>query len=157
MEYQKALQIAEKVKQQLEPYCDRIEIAGSIRRKKPQVKDIEVVAIPNDRFQLGMIVNKWKKIRGDISGKYLQRTLPEGINLDLFFATERNWGYIFSIRTGNAEFSRQILANGWVKAGFTGKEGMLIKNSQEQEIREEIDLFNLIGIDFVPPEQRELK
>lgn len=30
----------------LGPYCERMEIAGSIRRGKPEVKDIELVAIP---------------------------------------------------------------------------------------------------------------
>ena len=43
MEYNKALEIAEKTKAQLAPYCERIEIAGSIRRKKPDVGDIEIV------------------------------------------------------------------------------------------------------------------
>ncbi len=30
----------------LAPYCERIEIAGSVRRARPSVKDIELVAIP---------------------------------------------------------------------------------------------------------------
>ena len=34
MELKKALNIAEKVKSLLAPHCERIEIAGSIRRKK---------------------------------------------------------------------------------------------------------------------------
>ena len=38
MEYQKALSIAEKVKEILSPFCERIEIAGSIRRKKTRRK-----------------------------------------------------------------------------------------------------------------------
>ncbi len=33
----------------LEPACERIEIAGSIRRRKAEVKDIELVAIPHIR------------------------------------------------------------------------------------------------------------
>ncbi len=46
MKLDKALEIAERTKKLLAPYCERIEIAGSIRRKKPEVKDIELVAIP---------------------------------------------------------------------------------------------------------------
>ncbi len=30
----------------LEPYCARIQVAGSIRRRKEMVGDIEIVAIP---------------------------------------------------------------------------------------------------------------
>lgn len=156
MNHQQALQIAEKVKQELKPYCNRIEIAGSIRRLKSEVKDIEIVAISNDRFQLGLIVNQWKKLKGDVGGKYLQRELPEGINLDLFFATEKNWGLIFAIRTGSAEYSHKVLAVSWVKAGYKSVNGMLTKNNQEVEVREETDLFQLIRINYVPPEEREI-
>lgn len=31
----------------LAPTCDRIEVAGSIRRERPEVKDIELVAVPH--------------------------------------------------------------------------------------------------------------
>jgi len=155
MKLQEAQQIAEKVKKQLEPYCDRIQTGGSIRREKPIVKDIEIIAIPNDRFQLGLIVNKWKKIKGDVGGKYLQRELPEGIKLDLFFANEKNWGLIYAIRTGSAEYSHKTLAIGWVKAGYKSKEGTLYKDKIPVEVREEIDLFNLIGIKYTEPKLRE--
>ena len=154
MEYEQALQIAERVKQELKPYCERIAIAGSIRRKKPEVKDIEIVAIPNDRFEIGLIINKWKKIKGNVDGKYMQRELPEGIKLDLFFANEKNWGYIFAIRTGSAEYSHKVLATGWLKAGYKGVDGMLTKNKQEIEVREEEDLFKLIGVEYVEPRLR---
>ena len=156
MKYKQALEIAERIKQEFKPHCKRIEIAGSIRRKKAEVKDIEIVAIPNDRFQIGLIVNRWKRIKGDAGGKYLARQLPEGINLDLFFAAERNWGLILAIRTGSAEYSHKVLAVGWVKAGYKSIEGMLTKNNNQIEVREEIDLFNLIGVNYVQPEEREL-
>src|ERR1700750_2314871 len=45
--------IAQKLIERIKPYCVRAEIAGSIRRCKPEVKDIEIVAIPKyeDRQQ----------------------------------------------------------------------------------------------------------
>jgi DNA polymerase/3'-5' exonuclease PolX len=46
MDGAQALAIAERTRAALAPYCDRIEIAGSIRRRNPSVKDIELVAIP---------------------------------------------------------------------------------------------------------------
>ena len=156
MENTKALEIAKKIETKLKPFCDKIQIAGSIRRQKANVKDIEIVAIPNDRFQLGLIVNRWKKIRGDVGGRYLQRVLPEGINLDLFFATENNWGHILAIRTGSAEYSHRVLAIGWVKAGYKSIDGILHKGSNPIEIREEEDLFRLIGLDYVEPQYREV-
>ena len=41
--------IADELRDLLAPACERIEIAGSIRRRKPEVRDIEIVAIP--RFE----------------------------------------------------------------------------------------------------------
>ena len=67
MEYEVAIEIAEKVKALLLPHCERIEIAGSVRRKKPNVKDIEIVAIPKPfdtgLFESGIatVVNKWQE------------------------------------------------------------------------------------------------
>ncbi|MES1181962.1 MAG: hypothetical protein ABUL44_04115, partial [Flavobacterium sp.] len=65
MEYSKAKSIADKAILLLKEHCIRIEIAGSIRRKKSEVKDIEIVAIPKPYdtglFESGIatIVNKW--------------------------------------------------------------------------------------------------
>ncbi len=41
-----ALRLAEYLKERFEPYCERVEIAGSVRRGKPEVKDIELVVVP---------------------------------------------------------------------------------------------------------------
>lgn len=38
--------IAQALVVRLEPGCERIEIAGSLRREKPHVRDIEIVAVP---------------------------------------------------------------------------------------------------------------
>ena len=162
MDIIEAKNIADKVVEQLKPYCERIEIAGSIRREKPNPKDIEIVAIPKPYgiglFESGIatVVNKWGKIKGELPCKYTQRMLPEGIKLDLFFAQPENWGLIFAIRTGSADYSHKILANKWSKLGYKSVNGMLTKDSQDVPIYEEIDLFNLLGIRYVKPKFREL-
>ena len=163
MRYSEAYAIALRILKELKPHCERIEIAGSIRRKKTFVKDIEIVAIPKPYevglFQSGIanVVSKWEKVKGELPCKYTQRILPDGIKLDLFFAEPGNWGYIFAIRTGSAEFSRNVLALGWKLKGYRGEKGWLIKDKSTHAIPEEEDLFELIGIDFMQPEKREVK
>ena len=153
---QQAKAIADNLVGELRPFCDRIEIAGSIRRRKPEVKDIEIVCIPNDLEILQFIatVEQWQKIKGEATGKYTQRKLPEGINLDLFMANSNNWGLIFAMRTGSAEYSHRTLATTWVKLGYKSVEGMLTKNGVEVHVPEERDLFSLLGIDYIEPEYR---
>ncbi len=119
-----ALEIANRIKLELEPHCDRIEISGSIRREKPWVKDIEIVAIPKP-YETGLfssgiapVVEQWKKVKGELPCKYTQRILPEGIKLDLFFAQPDNWGLIYAIRTGSADYSHKVLATNWVRLGY---------------------------------------
>lgn len=163
--YAEAHAIALDILAQLEPHCFRAEIAGSIRRKKPLVGDIEIVAIPKP-YGIGMfedglaaVVNKWEKAKGDMEyGKtgYTQRILPSGIKLDLFFAKEDNWGNTFAIRTGSAEYSHKVLATTWVSLGYHSEDGYLCKDGKRCEIREEQDLFDLLGLRYVEPEERNL-
>jgi DNA polymerase/3'-5' exonuclease PolX len=160
--YATAYKIALEVLEQLKPHCERIEIAGSVRRKKAEVGDIEIVAIPKPYkiglFQTGIatVVNQWQKVKGELPCKYTQRILPSGIKLDLFFAEEGNWGSVFAIRTGSADYSHKVLANGWVRQGFKSEGGYLFRDGERYEVREEKDLFKLIGVPYVEPEDRNL-
>lgn len=163
--YAEVYKVAQKVLEELKPHCSRIEIAGSLRRKKSEVGDIEIVAIPlpytTGMFESGIasVVNKWEKVKGELEygiTKYTQRILPEDIKLDLFFAEEKNWGSIFAIRTGSADYSHKVLAKGWVRQGFKSEGGYLYRNGEKYEVREEEDLFRLIGIPYVEPEDRNL-
>lgn len=163
--------IAESIREKLQPYCERIEIAGSIRRRKPVVKDIELVAIPKKieipegLFDTALIVhpefcrivNGLEKVKGEPTGKYTQRILPEGIKLDLFMANKDNWGLIYAIRTGSATFSHRVLARGWVKMGYKSIEGYLTMDGRRVAVPEETDLFRIVGIPYIDPEHRNIE
>ena len=160
-----ANKIAEAVLEQLRPHCKRVQIAGSIRRKKENVGDIEIVATPlpysNGMFEDGLakVVNQWEKVKGELEygkSKYTQRILPEGIKLDLFFAEEDNWGYTLALRTGSADYSHKVLASGWVHRGFKSIDGYLWKDDEKYEVKEERELFDIVGIPYVDPEKRNL-
>jgi len=190
MNYGKALPIAEKFKDAISPYCDRVEIAGSVRRHRADVGDIEIVCIPKfETYEVSdglftklkttynrgfiKIVDSMNILKGDAeNGKYMMRYSGRAeIKFDIFVACKENWGYQFAIRTGSAKFSHLVLALGWSKKGFRGHEGflysrddyekidgklVLMKDAKIVPLYEEIDLFNLIGMDFVEPENRNL-
>ena len=162
MQLQKAKEIADRILIELKPHCERIEIAGSIRREKPEPNDIEIVAIPKaydvGLFESGIatVVNQWKKVKGELPCKYTQRILPEGIKLDLFFAAPENWGLIFAIRTGSAEYSHRVLASRWVRFGYKSENGMLTRYGKKYTIKEEKDLFKMLNLDWVEPTERSL-
>lgn len=158
--------IAERLKAELAPYCERIEIAGSIRRQKAEVKDIELVVIPKrvvaDMFGTATephpdfcrIINALEKVKGEPTGKYTQRILPEGIKVDIFIADADNWGLIYAIRTGSADFSYKILGGAWVRCGYKSVNGYLMSGDTRVPVREEAELFALLRLPFTPPEER---
>ena len=160
MDYEYALNIANDVVDRLKPHCERIEIAGSVRRKKPiNIHDIEIVAIPKpyevDLFASGiaLVIPKWEKVKGELPCKYTQRIHESGAKLDIFFATPENWGFMFAVRTGNASFSKH-LGKMWVKYGYKGVEGNLMRSGKKIAVREEVELFKMLGLKYVEPEER---
>lgn len=182
MDLKQALEIAEKCKAVLAPACQRIEIAGSIRRKKPAVKDIELVCIPKmgyksrtsglfaDDIDLSWPCRQFEecigllghKIKGRFYGRYLQRELNYGvlktdvINLDIFVCTPINWGFIFAIRTGPAEFSKYLMAFGKYKSLRFENGNVYRLGSPENliSVPDEADFFKLLEYDCPDPEKR---
>lgn len=170
MKLAQAKKIAAKYLMALAPYCERISVAGSIRRERPEVKDIEIVCVPKevktarDLFsdqsirhpKFLEVINSLKRIKGTAEGKYTQQRLPEGINLDLFMVTKETWGLQLAIRSGSAEFSHMVLARGWTSLGYKSCDGILWKDGKPVYIREEKELFDLLGLDFMDPKEREI-
>ncbi len=82
MKLQDAKIIANKYIELLKPYTNRISVAGSIRREKPEVKDIEIVCVVNPKFLWEFSDSVYKMgeiIKGKPSGKYVQIELEEEI------------------------------------------------------------------------------
>lgn len=172
MRLNEARVFAEQLCAKLRPHCDRIEIAGSIRRQRPEVKDIEIVCIPH-RISTGLFgddlqvdsgfitaVNSMAGSKGSPDGKYAQRVLKFSggeIAVDIFMTTPKIWGSIFAIRTGSADFSHYALAKAWNKLGWRSKEGVLInEQGEEASFKEEQDLFQFLGMAYISPEFRDV-
>lgn len=78
-----ALPVAERVVEWLRPGCERIEIAGSLRRGRPIVHDIELVAIaqvvdrPDGMFNTARVDVLDERIAGLMANGYLAPRLVE--------------------------------------------------------------------------------
>src|SRR5437867_4027103 len=95
-----AQKIADEIMATLTPFCLRIEIAGSIRRQKPEnIKDVEVVLIPSPYClsKLADIINnRWGRPSiGKWPSKYTR--IRSVYNIDIFTATLDNWAMILFI------------------------------------------------------------
>lgn len=168
--------VAQQVVTHIRPALQRSEVAGSIRREKSVVGDVEVVAIPDDREKLYKLLSEVGQIiKPGVPGiipwspkpdaRYVRVRLIQEMNLDLFLASHRNWGGLFLMRTGSAAGSDGNSFNGFVPGIFSrfkklsggGRmtEAMPTMPTGEQlEVPEEMDFFDLLEMDFVPPPER---
>ena len=166
MNYRKALEVAEKYHLLLRPWCERIEIAGSLRRQKTEVHDIEFCCIPRtvesglfgdekmSHPQFVEAVDSLEKIKGSPLGRYVQRKLPEGLNLDIFICTKENWGYQLAIRTGPASFSRDMVIKNIKRMGLKPDEGYIWYQGRIMPVPEEKFLFDMIKVPYLEPHLR---
>ncbi len=173
----------------LAPTCERIEIAGSVRRRNAEIGDIEIVCIPHtlaaatqpDLFGVtttfAPAINRLDACVRDLIhmgtgweyrpdkngrpafGERYKRLTFEGFGLDLFSVlSPAQFGVIYTIRTGSAEFSHRLvtprLLGGWLPTGMSVKDGALWDQGRLIETPEEVDLFRAIGVQRLPPEQR---
>lgn len=185
MIHAKALEIAEQLTAQIQPYCERVEIAGSLRRQKSEVKDIEIVAVPkyenwqNESFlfaqkqPVNLLHELWAQCRQKHSvkwikpgvskilpwqpkpdGKYWRGYLPDyDIKLDLFLSKPDNFGAIFLIRTGSAEFSQAVVT--YAKGiGKRCVDGFFTVHGEPTATPTEADVFSLLRLAYIEPKHR---
>ena len=119
--------------ERLEDVCDRIEVAGSIRRRRQFVGDIEILCIPKtggldlfgepvegdsalDRCCLELLDQGLIEYRLNVDGvkmygplnKYV-RHVGSGIPVDIFTTAADRWGMALLVRTGPREFNQSVM------------------------------------------------
>ena len=148
--------VAEDFILRIQPYCFRTEIAGSIRRGELEPNDIEIVAIPKDLMALKSIMDKQDYIKGKFPSKYSQIRYQRE-KIDIFWCSKENWGNIFLIRTGDWHFSKWIMGSKTREVGLRQREGYLWKGDERLNCFEEMDVFKLLGMDYIEPNKRGIR
>lgn len=177
-----ARQVANEIVTVLAPACKRIEIAGSIRRLKPEPKDVEIVFIPRTQdVQIDLfggcetislvddVLNNLMdagKLRPDQAtkrwGPKYKRLIhvASQIVIELFAAEADNWGYILALRTGPADFNHMLVTPRWqggmLPPYLTLASGYVMRTENQEIIRvtSEMSFFDMLGIPCWPPEER---
>lgn len=160
MNLAKARSIAEKVKAHLEPCCERIEIAGSIRRKRPVVRDIDFVLIPVNQGQLIYKLQELGTIKA--RGQKLIRCMTPEIQVDVYVATEETWATLLLIRTGSTAHNIRLCTLARKKGMILKADGSGLFDLVDCEGREsriagdsEESIFIALGVLYKVPEERE--
>lgn len=171
-----ALPLAESLVERVRCITLRCEIAGSVRRRKENVKDIELVAIVDDYEGLyKRLAEAGRFIKPGVpdiidwpakpGAKYVRMLLNEELKLDLFIANKDNWGGIYTMRTGSGVGPDGNPYNGFVPRLFSrwkrvSKGGKMtggqptLPDGTMLSVPEEEDFFALCKAKWIPAEER---
>ena len=157
MELESAKKIADVVIKRLSPYCQRIEVAGSIRRRKAIVHDIDLVLIPSDAWNLeGEVLAMARPFQPKMSGEKLKRFDYKGAQIDLYFASPETWATLLLIRTGSKESNIRLCSRakdmGWHLAA--SGDGLFNETGKRIAGDTELSIYNALGLRWQEPSER---
>ena len=173
MKLEQARVIAEQLRDQFMPYCERIEIAGSVRRGRSEPKDLDLVVIPKTTVELdcfdnpigvrslfhpeAMELGELKKN----GPRHKQIWLPaHEIHVELWIVLPpAQWGVILTLRTGPADFSMWIVTprhkGGALPSFLKIQDGAVWNGKSALDVPEEQDFFRLLELPFMDPRERK--
>jgi DNA polymerase/3'-5' exonuclease PolX len=180
MKLQDAKRIAWEVIECLSPGCEQIVYAGSTRREKPEVKDLEIVYISKmvpqqiDLFTTDLVpateeliadlVDRRLWLYDDVvrrNGPKYRRMMHAhtGFTIELFRAQTDNWGLTLALRTGPAEFNHWLVnrMGGAMPVDMCMRDGYLWKRGKRLDSPDEETFFAQIGVPCWPPKERSKK
>ena len=165
---EKADKLAGHVKEALAPFCDQIEIVGSVRRRRPVVNDLDLVCLPKlgEFHALRARVLEKTYLVLDGAENLIVRQHVTHFQIDIFVArpTERdlfqskpgNFGSLLICRTGSKEHNIYLVETA-KRAGLRWNPyyGVYDGHGHCIAAETEADIFRALGLDFIPPEKRE--
>ncbi len=154
--------LANQIKAAVEVHCEKIEIAGSIRRRRPVIHDIDFVAIAKSDAEWQKINEELRKLKAkpNCAGSSLIKAYVPCQNglfqVDFYRAKPSTYGITLLIRTGSADH------NMWL-AGVAISKGMRLKYS-EGLMKEgkpiagetEASVFAALNLPCTLPSEREI-
>lgn len=172
--------LAGKIAAEIRLACERCEIAGSVRRKRPDVGDIELVVIPlyaPDLFggacqslldpallrlvELGRLVPASKNL-GVLKRYYIGSMHRSGIlfKLEINISTPERWPVELAIKTGPAEFSHRLVTprskGGYLPGDCTIGDGWQIRqNGELLRFADEREFITWACGQWIEPEARQ--
>jgi DNA polymerase/3'-5' exonuclease PolX len=174
--------VAEELVVRLHPACERLLIAGSLRRGKELVGDVELVFVPklvvepvdllsvyvasradgeiSRMLEDGTLTKRPNKLGGYSWGEKnkLAVHVASGVPVDLFRTSEENWWNCVVLRTGSAESNTRIATEaqrrGWAWNPY-GPGFTNLRDGRVEPMGSERAVFEFVGMDYREPWARE--
>lgn len=140
----------------------KITIAGSVRRWKETIGDVDIlVAASDSKPIMNYFVNLPEVERIYARGETKSSVkLKSGLDVDLRVIPEESYGAALNYFTGSKEHNIALRELA-IKKGYKLNEYGLFKIKNRRQIKiagsTEEGIYNLLGLDYIPPEMRENK
>ncbi|MDE2144401.1 MAG: DNA polymerase/3'-5' exonuclease PolX [Patescibacteria group bacterium] len=154
-----ALPLAESIKEKLAVLREvkKIEIAGSLRRRKETIGDIDILAVAdNSKPVMSRFVSLPEVAKVLAHGETKSSVkLSNGIDVDLRVVPDKSYGAALNYFTGskdhNVALREMAVKRGWKlnEYGLFDKKGKQIAGKTEE------DLYKAFGLQYIEPELRE--
>jgi DNA polymerase (family 10) len=161
--------LASKILQGIEPFCLRAEVAGSFRRRKDSINDLDIVIQPKPtpliwlqilktiRHEFVAVTEKQGDKLATLYLPFASKQGPGHIQVDFYRADPTTWGILLLVRTGSKEHNVYLcnlaLSKGLrlqYSQGLTDRNGNVVASRAEEEV------FEALGLPFIQPKDREV-
>lgn len=156
----KVLPLARELLEQLQNKAPatKLCLAGSLRRWKESIKDIDILATSRDAKKVMKVFVKLPHVQDILMHGPTKSsvTLSGGLQVDLRVVEEGSFGAALAYFTGSREHNIKLreLAR---QAGLKINEYGIFRASDDKKLggEKEEDLYRLLGMQYIPPELRE--
>lgn len=138
------------------PATQRVEVAGSLRRRRESVKDIDFVLSSQAPEAAAELFTTHESV-----GEIVQRgqtksavRLHNGLQADLRVVADDEFPYILHHFTGSKEHNVELRARA-IDLGLKINEYGLFRGEERIDCIDEAAFFKVLGLDYIPPELRE--
>jgi len=142
------------------PGVKRITVAGSLRRKKETIGDIDILLIAENHLRK-KIINKiisLPQVENIIAAGQTKASVQlkiKHIQVDIRIVTEDEYGAALLYLTGSKEHNIQLRLIAKKKGWKINEYGVFnVKTGKKIGGRTEEEIYNLFGLNYIPPEKR---
>jgi DNA polymerase (family 10) len=135
---------------------EKIDIAGSLRRKREVIKNINFVAVPRKSEKIIEFVTSHSQVESvhALKENGISVVLKSGIRVELELTTPELYPFVLRYFTGSIEHNTQLSEIAREK-GYLLSEYGLFKGNQPIPCSSEQEIYSNLGLEDIPPELRE--
>ncbi len=147
---------ANEILEELKEHVEKISLAGSIRRRKETIGDVDILAVSSDAKRVMNIFTSMKKVEKVLAKGETKSSvrLYGGIQVDLRIVEEESFGSALQYFTGSKEHNIEVRKIA-IKKGYKLNEYGLFKGEKRIAGKSEEEVYKALGMEWIPPELRE--